>query len=39
MIGVVYKIQNKLNGKIYIGKTTNKSRRLSDHRLAQDEIW
>jgi hypothetical protein len=32
MIGIVYKIQNKLNGKIYIGKTTNEKRRLSDHK-------
>lgn len=32
MIGVIYKIENKLNGKIYIGKSTNESRRLSDHK-------
>ena len=35
MIGI-YKIQNKLNGKIYIGQSVNITRRLWEHKASKN---
>lgn len=29
--GVIYKLENRINGKIYVGQTINESRRLNEH--------
>lgn len=34
--GVIYKITNNINGKLYIGQTINFDRRLREHKLAKD---
>lgn len=32
MLGIIYKYENKINGKVYIGKTTNEKKRIESHK-------
>ena len=37
--GIIYKIENKVNGKIYIGQTINEKRRLNEHKRCHNKSY
>ena len=43
MVGYIYKFENKINGKIYIGKTKNIKERIYQHshvtKNKKNQIW